>query len=155
MRVSHFAAEETMKKNCVFVLLLLIFFIPLFSQNSPGDIWFVPATLKVMVGTGFTTEVHANSGQQKLAAYGFDITFDQTIITPNVSIGNNSVEPGPDVFLAAVGLPTPGQLRISGFDAMGKDPGANIHVVTIHWNADNSGITTLVNNKACYRFQYK
>ncbi|MBN2440480.1 MAG: leucine-rich repeat domain-containing protein [Spirochaetales bacterium] len=135
-----------MKKKYVFILILLIFSIPLFSQNSPGDVWFTPATLKVMVGIGFTTEVHVNSGEQQLGAYGFDVTFDQTIITPNVSKGNNGVEPGPDGFLAAVGLPTPGHLRISGFDTMGEGPGADLHLLTVNWNADNLGSTLLTNN---------
>ena len=71
-----------------------------------------------MRGTGFTTEVHVNSGSQYFSAYGFDIAFNQTIITPNTAIGSSSVSPGADGFVSAVNATTPGLLLISGFDAM-------------------------------------
>ena len=126
-------------------ILLQILSIPLFAQNAAGDVWFIPVSSQVMIGTDFTTEVHANSVSQNLSAYGFDFTYDQAIITPNTALGNSSVEPGPDGFVSAVNPNTPGLLLITGFDAMGTGPGADLHVLTINWNAVNMGSTTLGN----------
>ena len=135
-----------MKISFSLILMLLVLSIPVIAQNSAGDVWFVPASQQILVGNTFTTEVHANSGSQSISAYGFDISYNQTVISPNISVGNFSVEPGPDGFVSAVNPNTLGILAISGFDAMGKGPGADLHVVTVNWNAVALGVSTLGNN---------
>ena len=134
---------KKIKKISVLSFFLIILSIPLFAQNLSGDVWFLPASSQIIRGTGFTTEVHVNSGSQYFSAYGFDITFNQSIITPNTALGISSVEPGPSGFVSAVNPNTPGLLLITGFDAIGTGPGADLYVITINWNADNLGNTTL------------
>jgi len=119
--------------------MLLVLSIPVITQNSAGDVWFIPASQRVLVGDTFTTEIHANSGSQNMSAYVFDISYNQAIISPDKSVGNGSIVPGPDGFVSATNPLIPGILTLSGFDAMEKGPGADLHILTIHWNADATG----------------
>jgi len=66
-----------------------------------GDVWFntVPSQ---SVGGVFSTEIYVDTGTQNLAAYGFEITWDPSIIT--VPLGIDGVEAGADGFLAAANV---------------------------------------------------
>jgi hypothetical protein len=111
--------------------------------GNPGKMWFVPQSQVVFPGRDFTTELHLNSGQQTLGAYGVDITYFSFAIELNTSIGTNGVEAGPDGFVAAVGLEQ-NLLRISGFDTSGAGPGQDLHILTINWTAKSSGVSDLI-----------
>jgi hypothetical protein len=90
----------------------------------------------------FTNEIHMNTGTQKLAAYGLNITFDSSVVIVNTEEGNSGVEAGPDGFISAVNAGTPGTLVISGFDTTGTGPGTNLNTHTIHWLAQTYNGTT-------------
>ncbi|MBN2440959.1 MAG: hypothetical protein JXJ04_06425 [Spirochaetales bacterium] len=119
-------------------------------QNTPipaagvGDVWFVPQESNVGVYTNFATEIHANTGSQRLAAYGFNIIFANSLVSVNTSVGKDGVDEGPDGFIAAVNATASGLLIVSGFDASGSGPGSDLHIVTVNWKTrGNTGSTTL------------
>jgi hypothetical protein len=116
---------------------------PIPVPEGAGEVWLVPASISVSVGSDFSVEVHANTGNQKLAAYGLDVTYDGNIIVLNYSIGRNGVEAGPDGFVATAGVPTPGIIRISGFDASGTGPGTDLYILKIYFTAIGAGTTPL------------
>ncbi|MBN2532816.1 MAG: hypothetical protein JXB88_07995 [Spirochaetales bacterium] len=103
-------------------------------QAGAGDVWFVPQEVVVGINTNFATEIHVNTGSQKFAAYGFDISYN-AFIRLNSSVGTKGVEEGPDGFVAAVNANETGFIRISGFDASGTGPGQDLHVLTINWRS--------------------
>lgn len=105
---------------------------------APGAVWLTPSTMTVYPNDPFALEVHLNSGYQRLAAYGFDIFYDDSLVAVDTSIGNGGVVPGPDGFVSAVNPNTPGQLIISGFDVMGKGPGSDLHLLTLSFLALNN-----------------
>lgn len=109
-----------------------------------GDVWFVPEDSTVNQGDSFTVEIHLDSGDQALAAYGFEISYTPSIILADLTIGNEGVEPGPDGFLSAMGAgPVPGKTRVQGFDTSGTGPGEDLHILTIHFTAEGKGLTSL------------
>ena len=113
--------------------------------DTTGALWFVPHNPTVINYSGFTTELHLNSGTQNFAAYGIDISWDPEIIELNLLIGDYSgVEVGPDGFLTAVNAVNPGFARTAGFDVEGRGPGADLHFLTINWNAIGIGATDLI-----------
>jgi hypothetical protein len=103
-------------------------------QPGAGDVWFVPDTIAVGINSDFATEIHVNSGSQKLAAYGFDISYN-ALLNVRKSVGTDGVEEGPDGFVAAVNANSSGIIKISGFDTSGSGPGSDLHVITVHWAA--------------------
>ena len=108
-----------------------------------GDVWIITGDDYILQSAQFTTEVHVNSGDQKVAAYGITINFDQTILSVNTSIGSSGVTAGPDGFVAAVNTTTPGVIVISGFDTGGKGPGTDLNMFTVNWTAIAAGTSTL------------
>jgi len=76
---------------------------------------------------------HVNTGSQRFAAYGFNISFN-ALLNVNKSIGSDGVEEGPYGFVAAVNANDAGIIRISGFDTSGTGPGSDLHVLTVHWS---------------------
>lgn len=106
-------------------------------------VWMEPASQDAGMSSPFTIEVHVNTGSQRLAAYGFTLTYDSSIISVDLASGNG-VEEGPDGFVAAVNSNNQGSIVISGFDAAGTGPGSNLHVLTVHFIAgDTPGTTTI------------
>jgi hypothetical protein len=110
----------------------------------PGSIWFEPEPLQLKVGETRDTAVLCNSGDQNLAAYGFTITFDNTIVRVNTSYYSDGVQKGADGFISAANATIPGKLTVAGFDAMGKEPGARLHILDIAWEGLADGTTPLV-----------
>ncbi|MBN2533187.1 MAG: hypothetical protein JXB88_09865 [Spirochaetales bacterium] len=108
-------------------------------ENYPdvGDVWFLPVKQVVTEDEDVLVEVRLNSGTQKIAAYGLDITYDSAILTID------DVEPGPDGFIAAVSYSSPGIIRVSGFDTSGTGPGSNLHLLNVFFNAHASGTSPL------------
>jgi len=116
-----------------------------FNQAEAGTVWFEPKVQTVALMANFTTEIHVNSGTQMLAAYGIDITWDIAIIDLDIDApgSSNGVIVGADGFISATNANVAGVLKTSGFDAMGKDPGSNLHLMTINWTAVSAGETEL------------
>ncbi|MBN2443012.1 MAG: hypothetical protein JXJ04_16760 [Spirochaetales bacterium] len=96
-----------------------------------GDVWLVPEFSTVAIGDSFDLEIHVNSGTQKLAAYGFTITYDAVMLTIQ------DVDEGTDGFLAAANTITPGITVTSGFDTAGTGPGTDLQVLVLTFKAIN------------------
>ena len=111
--------------------------IPVPDTSLAGAMWYLPHDQIVDNGTSFLVEVHLNSGIQYFAAYGVDILYDSSIIS------YNSYSIGAQGFVSALNVRTPDVVKISGFDAIGKGPGLDLHVLTIHWTAVAVGETVL------------
>ncbi|MBN2441082.1 MAG: DUF3160 domain-containing protein [Spirochaetales bacterium] len=115
-----------------------------------GNVWFEPEEIATAINADFITEVHLNSGSQRLAAYDFTVTYDDNYMSLNTSVGMDGVEPGVDGFVTAVNAAESGTVRITGIDAMGKGPGLDLHILTIYWRAGptpgNSDITNNIHS---------
>lgn len=113
-------------------------------KQGPGDVWIEPSELTVAAGSTFTNEIHMNSGNQLVAAYGFIIFYDAKMISVDVEIGNSGTTEGPDGFVHAVNPNNSGELVVSGFDVSGKGgPGEDLNMVTAHWIAEKKGESTM------------
>lgn len=129
-----------------------LFFVPADKVHTILDLTFIDSGIPpiqsfpiVLIGPyTFTTEVHFNSGDDVIAAYGFTITFDDSIVVINTDKGLNGVSAGTEGFVAAVNAGNPGGLSVSGFDTSGKGPGPDLHLITIHWLAQTYDGTTTV-----------
>ncbi|MBN2441540.1 MAG: dockerin type I repeat-containing protein, partial [Spirochaetales bacterium] len=127
----------TTMKHLLFLLLFMVMLISLsFAQtpaptpvtkagDQPGDVWVYPREMTESLFSRIIVEIHANTGTQKLAAYGFYISFSSSLLHLE------DVEEGADGFIAAVGMGSPGYFIVSGFDASGTGPGNDLHVVTL------------------------
>jgi hypothetical protein len=107
-----------------------------------GDVYFVPDTITADEGEHFTTEIHINSGNQKIAAYGFFIYYDNDVVQVDTEQGKNGVIEGPYGYIADVNA-LAGELRFTGFDSTGSGPGSDLHFVTIYWVVAAPGTSTL------------
>ena len=105
------------------------------SPNDSGKVWFVPGIIEVKVRKLFSTEIHADTGTQRLAAYGFEIKYDTKKIEINTAMGIWGVKPGKSGFISAANVITPGTLIVAGFDAWGREPGTDLHLLTLFWQA--------------------
>jgi hypothetical protein len=110
----------------------------------PGSSWMQPEEINVTVNQKFTTEIHVHTGdKQKIAAYGYTVTYDKSMIALDIALGNTGVESGPQGFVNAINANEPGQIKIAGFDVNGKDPGKNLSFLIIHWTAKAAGSTDI------------
>jgi hypothetical protein len=113
------------------------------SETPPpgvGDVSMSPSTVNAGEGTDFSFQIRVNSGNQRVAAYGIDITYDTNLI----SIGSeDDVVEGADGFVSAVNINTPGLIRTSGFDTSGTGPGSSLHLLTVNMSADNVGTSAI------------
>ncbi|MBY9006618.1 MAG: hypothetical protein KGD63_07655 [Candidatus Lokiarchaeota archaeon] len=128
----------------IFFVFLLFFAIPKINSinslnmintaDGPGDVWMSdPGDLEI--GEEFTTNLYTNTGDDLCAAYGLTIQFDPTIVQVKL-IQNDlpDVEASPDGFYAAGNVDNSiGNLRVSGFDAQGKGPNPELHLLIISW----------------------
>jgi hypothetical protein len=107
--------------------------------DQVGDVWIYPQEMAISSGDLFYSEIHANTGSQRLAAYGFGITYDSS------KINIQDVDEGADGFIAAVGMGSPGYFIIQGFDTNGTGPGSDLHVVTMTYEnyPDECGTTAI------------
>ncbi|MBN2534616.1 MAG: tandem-95 repeat protein, partial [Spirochaetales bacterium] len=108
-----------------------------------GEVSVLPVESYVNEGDLFTVEIHINSGEQKIASYGIDITYDSAILAVDTETDSDGVSRGPDGFIAAVNPKTPGLLKISGFDTSGSGPGQDLNFLTVYWKAIGTG-TSLI-----------
>jgi hypothetical protein len=131
--------EKEMKRFCV---VLCAMFLAIGSRSAlaipgdaTGDVWLTPSSVTVYPDDAFDLEIHLNSGEHKLAAYGFDIGYDDSLVAVDTSIGNSGVTVGPNGFVAAVNANNPGLISIAGFDVAGEEPGDNLNLLTISFFA--------------------
>lgn len=112
--------------------------------ESAGDVWLVPQDQTVLNLAEFSTEIHMNSGEQSLAAYGINIYYEAEKMYLNTTIGDEGIEVGADGFIAAANTENPGEIKLSGFDLSGKGPGPDLHLLTLYWIADTAEPGTTV-----------
>ncbi|MBN2442074.1 MAG: leucine-rich repeat domain-containing protein [Spirochaetales bacterium] len=126
------------------ILLLLFIIIAPFSfgdpGDSPGDMWFV-VPQGVQQGDQLSIEIHVNTGDQKIAAYGIDILIDMRYLKLDHDSGG--IDAGPDGFISASSSSGSDLMVISGFDASGTGPGANLYILTVHCIALENGPSLL------------
>jgi len=94
----------------------------------------------VSLGSKLSLEVHANSGDQKLARWSFEITADDYILAPDISQGTNWVEAGADGgTIGEINANGPGPTFVNGYSLTGEGPGEDLHLLTTHWTAVGAG----------------
>jgi hypothetical protein len=119
-------------------MLNLIFF----SSGIPSEIGLID--IAIIGDFSFTNEVHVDTGNQILASYAMDISFDPEVAIINTEEGNNGISAGPEGFVTAVDTSEQGIVSVSGFDASGTGPSSDLHLYTIHWLAQTyNGSTEL------------
>jgi hypothetical protein len=130
----------------IVIVIATVFLITTCSEDStelsgPGTCSMFPKSVAVDLNDQFTTEIHVDTGSQKIAAYHVDVLFDSNIISVNTGVGSSGVTDGTDGFHAAVNANSASVLQINGFDVAGEGPGSNLHLVTINWTAVGNGTT--------------
>ena len=113
------------------------------APSGPGTCSLLPSSIAVNLNDSFTTDIHVDTGTQRLGAYGIDVLFDSSKITVDTDVGASGVSPGADGFVTAVSTAIAGVLTISGFDVSGKGPSSSLHLVTINWTAAGTGTTNV------------
>ena len=147
--------KRNMFKTCLYsiCIIVLLFFSGCGKGTAPkqtqiperdiipgsGNVRILPETITTQVASEFTTDIFVDSGDQKVAAYGFMLTFNKDILNVDVSEGTSGVVPGKDGYVAAQNANNPGRLEVAGFDVYGKGPGKELHFLTIHWRAMKKG----------------
>ncbi len=98
---------------------------------TPGCVALTPSYLSVNLGTSFTTEIHVNTGTQRLGSYSFTLTYpmDKLMIESSSMIEAIS----PDGFMNPVPTITPGSVTISGFNGTGSGPSCDLRLLKITW----------------------
>jgi len=110
------------------------------TSTAVGDVWFSSVSTQT-VGDTFETEIYVNTGSQNLAAYGFDIAYNEDVIQ---IASDNDVEAGSEGFVSAVNIDNDnGLVTIAGFEATGTGPSSQLHLLTITWTAVGAGSTSL------------
>ncbi len=108
--------------------------------DTGGDVWFSSVSPQT-VGDTFETEIYVNTGSQKLAAYGFNITYNEDVIQIT---SDDDIEAGADGFISVVNIDNDnGLVRIAGFEATGTGPSSQLHLLTITWTAVGIGKSSL------------
>jgi hypothetical protein len=152
------------KFNIVMTILLMSLFVILFScyeETKPatnpkptalpdsmlapgaGLVWLTPEESNVAKGADFEIQIHTNTGNQKLAAYGFLLSYNQEIVAPNLQKGTFSVDPLPEGYVQAVNSTVKGTLKIAGFDVYGKGPKQDLGLIKVSLKALKSGMSPL------------
>jgi hypothetical protein len=112
-------------------------------QPGAGLVWLVPTDITANKGQDVAVEVHANTGSQKFAAYGFLLAFDPKVIDVNVQKGTNSVDALADGYVQAVNANKKGEIFIAGFDVYGKGPGKDLAIIRVNLKAMGAGVSDL------------
>ncbi|MBN2441348.1 MAG: alpha-galactosidase [Spirochaetales bacterium] len=107
--------------------------------TPPGEcnVFFNPNNSTQGVNSSFRIDVMVDSGNQELSAYGFTITYNETILEVV------EVEEGSEGFVSAANTLNPGEIIVSGFDTSGTGPGSDLQVLVITFNAIAEGTSPL------------
>ncbi|MBN2737270.1 MAG: hypothetical protein JXR70_09840 [Spirochaetales bacterium] len=119
-------------------------------EYKPGTVLLTPPEKRVKIGDSFFLECSVATGDQLLAAYTMNITFDPEILSLDKNIGENGIVITPDGFMAAHRV-AKGLLVISGFDVNGKGADSLFHLLDLNFLALKPGeseITLEVNTLA-------
>lgn len=137
-----------MKKNLISITIIIVMLIVItlsanaqtykitinsgVSGSTPiGSVWMEKSS---STNTSFITLVYVNTGEQKLAAYGIDITYDKSIVD---IVG---VESGKDGFIATSNKDNnTGTYTIAGFDLSGKGPNTKLELLKVSWSVKGTG----------------
>ncbi|MBY9007143.1 MAG: hypothetical protein KGD63_10320 [Candidatus Lokiarchaeota archaeon] len=105
-----------------------------------GNVWFSSVSTQT-VGDTFETEIYVNTGSQNIAAYGFNITYDESVIQ---IASDNDIAAGAEGFVSMFNIDnTNGMVMIAGFEPMGTGPSTQLHLLTITWAAVGAGNSSL------------
>jgi hypothetical protein len=103
----------------------------------------------VKAGDPFFSEVHVDTGNDKLAEYEITFEYDAEHFDVNKGIGINGLEAGGNGFITSVDIPEPGKIIARGLYIYGKLPNRDFYLLNIHWIARKKGksrICVTVNN---------
>jgi hypothetical protein len=117
--------------------------VPEYILPGSGNVWIVPEEITVKAGEEFTTEIHVNSGNQKVASYGLDLTFTSSIISIDTSKGESGVDAGKDGYISAANANFQNLMKIAGFDVYGTGPGPDLNFLKVYWKAVGSGTSKI------------
>jgi hypothetical protein len=112
-------------------------------KPGAGLVKLEPADSTVKKGNDFAVEIHVNTGTQKVAAYGFVLTFDPAVIDVIGSKGTNGVDALPDGFVQAVNATKRGEVFAAGFDVYGKGPSDDLGIAKVSFKAVGQGQTSI------------
>jgi hypothetical protein len=137
--------------NFLIALIFLLITLTPCVYAAAGNVWIYPSTKTVNTNTLFDLDVRVDSGTKKLGAFGFTITFNQSLLNIDTTKGTNGVSAGVDGFISAVNTNNgAGKVIINGFNATGTGPGSNLRVLIIHFKAlmssGNANIGLTVSN---------
>ncbi|MBN2735352.1 MAG: hypothetical protein JXR70_00120, partial [Spirochaetales bacterium] len=109
-----------------------------------GDtkVYVYPANQTITSAGNFTISINIDAPSQTVAAYGFDLTFNSSVIRPNESVGQYGVEKGSNGFFAASNL-SGNTLTMTGFDVNGVGPGSALQLVKITFATVANGTSSL------------
>jgi len=108
------------------------------------NVWLDPEESKIAKNSSFSLEIHADTGNQKLGSYQFDIYFDSNKINIDSLQGNKGVEIGNDGFLGFINDEETGKLIINGFDTYGKGPGVDLYILKVYFKTlEKTGSTNI------------
>jgi hypothetical protein len=112
-------------------------------EQDAGLVWITPSEITAKKGGDVAMEIHVNTGSQKIAAYGFVLSFDPKVIDTNTQKGTNGIDALPDGYVQAVNATKKGELFIAGFDVYGKGPGKDLSVIRVNLKAIAAGTSNL------------
>ncbi|MBN2440179.1 MAG: TRAP transporter large permease subunit, partial [Spirochaetales bacterium] len=127
------------------VAVLLITYVAPFTtiflepSRNPGQVWMVNEQKVIRGGDPFYSEIHADTGSEKLAYYEMRFEYDPHYFDVNTGIGINGVEAGANGFITSVENPEPGVIIAKGMYMYGKLPNRDLYLLTIHWIAHTKG----------------
>ncbi|HBG94235.1 MAG TPA: hypothetical protein DDY14_02695 [Chromatiaceae bacterium] len=111
---------------------------------STGDAWLAPAMQTVGLGSPFEVELYADGDGGRVGAYNIDLTFDPMLVQIDVGQCDQGVCAGSDAlssnFVSADNAT--GVLGLAGFDITGVGPGGDLHLLTVHFIAQQTPATT-------------
>jgi hypothetical protein len=111
-------------------------------QAGQGTISFSASSYSTGIGGALDVPVYVNTGNQNVAAYGLSVSYNSSVLSVDSSQGSSGVSAGTDGFVSAVN-DLGNALNISGFEANGKGPSTNLHLITLHFIGEAQGSSTL------------
>lgn len=127
------------------VTVLLITYVAPFTTmflepvRKPGQVWLKKEQKVIRTGYSFYTEIHANTGNQKLKKYELRFEYDPEMLNINTTTGINGVDAGGNGFVTSAEIPEDGILVVKGVDMFGKLPNADLYLLNVHWIAQKKG----------------
>jgi hypothetical protein len=116
----------------VLVLVSLMFSV----QDVFANVVLDPSQVNVECDNNFDLHVLVDTGDSKLGAVDFLLTFDPDVIEVDTTQGDNGIDKGSDAEdFTFIPAPNPGQLVVVGFSVNGIGPGNSLDLLVIHFKA--------------------